>query len=652
MRLLPENLDNVDIPPDAKRCLQALRKRLPDDYTGIIGVNLTQNKGDNYTALFGPEGLVLLRFFDLNDIALQLSILCQVYPVMQEALFMRLNSHAVLKNPDQTLIFPVRMLFVFTGVEELPSLQTVSDQAAAKNFRVRGWLSELRRDAQEEIRRELTGATNSFCLPDNGLTQDVINVAINRIAPWCTIPKLPALPFGEESVPVRKALQVERGNLGKGDSLIEVMRLDPEQVEMVNAIRPGHQLILACAGSGKSVIMIARCFKLASLDRDRRYLITCYNKNLQQYYDWQIDEAGFHERNVDCFTFHGLCRRLLMENGLPVPHNQFSDEGTVAAACQALEQRRIKNRYYGIFIDEVQNFKPEWYRFCYGLLEHPESDEHVLAICGDITQDVKKNIKRGKAPWQGEGLPSYSGNTRHIEKNYRNTVEINEFINVYADLTREQLKALENAVTPETFLRGTAFRRGRRPELRMFKDAFNPTHAEAKAIAEALRNMYISDHIGFTDMAVLLCDRYAGIPCPKGQSNLLVCLEEYLRNAGIPYVKLAWRDGDEEYVTYQSRNGVSLITYEGVLGLDYRGIVVANVSRVGARESVAKDDVKSIARKSEDEQEEFIGGFKALYTACTRARDRLTVVLPDRETFESTYTDILFRTFDKYGRDA
>ena len=38
----------------------------------------------------------------------------------------------------------------------------------------------------------------------------------------------------------------------------------------------------------------------------------------------------------------------------------------------------IKNRYYGVFIDEVQMFEPEWYKACYDLIENKSSDDHFL----------------------------------------------------------------------------------------------------------------------------------------------------------------------------------------------------------------------------------------------------------------------------------
>ena len=64
-------------------------------------------------------------------------------------------------------------------------------------------------------------------------------------------------------------------------------------------------------------------------------------------------------------------------------------------------------------------------------------------ICGDKTQEIKQRQKHGKAPWNaGEGYPVYRGGNKsiRIEKNFRNCVEINDYINRYAQYARTLIK--------------------------------------------------------------------------------------------------------------------------------------------------------------------------------------------------------------------
>ena len=152
------------------------------------------------------------------------------------------------------------------------------------------------------------------------------------------------------------------------------------------------------------------------------------------------------------------CQRFFYTGGM-ARYRDF--DGWVASAIDKLNQGRIQDRYYGIFIDEVQAFESEWYKFCYNLLENKNSKDHIFVICGDKTQRLDKLKKRGQAPWQvGEGYPSYRGGNKNIriEKNYRNCIEINEYINRYVSNAKQYLYGIQEdyEIDPDMFLRGQA----------------------------------------------------------------------------------------------------------------------------------------------------------------------------------------------------
>lgn len=320
MLLLPDSLKNTTMPAEAKRFLQALKNRLPDDYTGVYGVNLTGQVGDEHFVLLSSRGLVVMRFLDFTlDInnTMMLQLYLANFKNICNLVEGRLATHSILKNNKQELLFPIRVLYVFTGTA---SFDDVSDPGTkifvSACLRSNSWLSDARKNAEGVFNELLSSPNNNHAEPPIPLSQGQIDTIINRLAPWCTIPKLPADAY---TAPVKRTSGMKITPLATTDSLVEVLRLDPDQVDLVNTIRTGHQLILACAGSGKSAILIARCFKLAGMDSTKEYLITCYNSNLREYYRWQIDEAGLSEKNVRCMTFHALCRKIIMEAGQTLP---------------------------------------------------------------------------------------------------------------------------------------------------------------------------------------------------------------------------------------------------------------------------------------------------------------------------------------------
>lgn len=649
MLLFPSELDSTNLASDARRLITTMKNRIqPNNYIGVAGVNLSGTKGDDYFAILSPYGLLMLRFFTeeqpINDASL--SILRTVHRFAGLDALARLKTHSVLKNTAGNLCFPVRVLYIFPSCKEAPVLSDTNNIEFWNAYcKTATWTTEIRRASEDTIRSSLATYNESqvdYTLP---LQDKMINVILNRIAPWCTIPKL-AGNDGKKDENASTATTLN-SELSINDSMVEVLRLEQSQIDIVNNLKNGHQLMLACAGSGKSVLLIAKCIKIASQDKKRKCLILCYNQNLRDYYRWQIDEAGFRERNVECYSYFQLCYSLLTKYRVPIPvrtHNMTDDQFYQTMSqrtIDAINQGIITERYYGIFIDEVQVFEPSWYRMCYSLLEDPQGENHMWVICGDITQDVRKNMRNSRAPWQGEGLPSFTNRTLHIEKNYRNSKPINDFINLYAANVRKHIPE-SFKMSMDTYLRGTAFRDGPPPRLELFSE--RQVKAEATVIVEAVQRMHDKQNIAFTDIAVLLYNQSGHVPGYRSY-RILSAVHYGLAMKDIPCVRLAWSDNRVQYAT---RDGVALISYQGALGLDFRGIVVAGIPAIGARLGVASETKETIVDVSSELQGEYQLGFDALYIACTRAKDSLTIVMPSPSIYSSTYTQIILDSMQEY----
>ena len=203
------------------------------------------------------------------------------------------------------------------------------------------------------------------------------------IVPEYMIPVYTRGIVGEEEIAATSEIDTDLDySIAKDDEPGIGFRLTDEQIDLVNDIHRGSQLILACAGSGKSAILISKAFKIASLHPEKQILITCYNANLRNYYEWRIGVAGFRERNVECLTFHALCRRLLLEAGINPPIGDGSTEAfdkLFQIAEQALHSGKIRRRYFGIFIDEIQIFRQSGTGFVstFGV---PERKVHILVV--------------------------------------------------------------------------------------------------------------------------------------------------------------------------------------------------------------------------------------------------------------------------------
>ena len=649
LQVYPEKSEQLELSVDEKSFLRTVERAFSNEEMAyyVLHINprkkdIGEGKPELFNLLLVNKGLLLFRFIEVPDLAAQMTIKAlgnpAVYEMLRSDIAKRLEESRYLTDATGRLRFALNVCFVFPKADEAQVKSGLNDNE-------RQFCSDhvFFKDTITQIRKAGVDAVKSYLDEADELQEDHINNVFQRLCPEITIPRKYIL---DESGTVSGT----DGALDSTDKAVQSYRLDSKQIDIINKIAKGNQLILACAGSGKSVLLISKCFKLASLNPGEEFLITCYNRNLNNYYQWAIAQAGFSDRNVCCSTFFGLCRTLLKSNGLPVPssHRANGDvfDRIFEAANNALAQGRIKERFCGIFIDEVQIFRPEWYRFCFNLLKSKNADDHFFVIAGDKSQDIKNNIRHGKAPWQGGGkaYPEYRGKTLPIETNYRNSKPINDAIDHYVEAAKRLGLGLGVDLTsdPELFLRGTAYRHGSAPSLIELSDLSN--QGEANAIGDAIKHLIEDKGLSEVDIAIVLFNENAKY-ITKGWLTHYYKLWPYIlqyfhANGWEPPAFL--KQGQSEGVTYGSRRGVTAVTIEGSLGLDFRAVVLAGLRPLGTHEKVRvlSEFDSATAEQLPDKLEAFKKNINFIYTACTRAKDELTIIL-SAPRGESIYMDLL-----------
>ena len=650
MQVYPEKYDKLELTASERSFLRTMERSFSGVQLAyyVLHINprkrdIGQGKAELFNMLVIPEGIILFRFFD-TDVPFVVSATIKamgdplVYSVLENDIRTKLEESQYLVDSSGRFRFALNISFVFPTVD-----YSQIESGLSKNER--GFCEKhvlLKNDIQL-LRKNGKSLLLERCAPSDEISEEIINNVFQRLCPEITIPRKYILND-------HATLSIKDSALTQMDRAVQSYRLDNWQIDIVNKINRGNQLILACAGSGKSVLLISKCFKLASLNPGEDFLITCYNRNLNNYYQWAISQAGFIDKNVRCTTFLGLCKQLLESNkiSLPTMHAIQQEEyynRLFEKANEALANGQIKERYYGIFIDEVQIFKPEWYRFCFNLLKSKNDTDHYFIIAGDKSQDIKNNIKRGKAPWQGggKGYPEYRGKTLPIETNYRNSKPINDAIDRYVSYAKAfGLKVgVDLTSDPELFLRGTAYRPGKKPTIINLKDLSN--EGEAEAICSSISS-YLNKGYSEVDIAVILYNRRAPYTT-KGWKTHYYNLMPYIKQH---FFKENWEDpsilisGESEGATYGSRRGVTITTIEGSLGLDFRVVILAGLRPLGSHEKtqVISDFSGISGEKLIEKQEAFKKNVNFIYTGCTRAKDELTVVLSAPKG-ESMYMDLI-----------
>lgn len=649
MQVYPQKYDQLEMSVDEKSFLRTVERAFSKEEMSYYVLHINPRKKDVgngkpelFNLLIVDKGILLFRFLDApNETVAQATIKTlgdsAVYNILVSDIVKRLEESRYLTNEIGKLRFALNVCFVLPKFEvaQICSTFNKNEQEFCRDHVIFD-------DTIKQMRKNGADSIKCYLGAGDMLQEDLVNNVFQRLCPEITIPRKYIL--NENG-----AVAGVDGVVDTSDRAVQSYRLDSKQIDIINKIAKGNQLILACAGSGKSVLLISKCFKLASLNPSEEFLITCYNRNLNNYYQWAIAQAGFSDKNVFCSTFFGLCRFLLESNGITRPSFYKQDEyydKLFIVANEALAEGRIRQRYYGIFIDEVQIFKPEWYRFCFNLLRSKNTDDHFFTIAGDKSQDIKNNIKHGKAPWQGggEAYPEYRGKTLPIETNYRNSKPINDAIDRYVAVAKEMGAKLGVDLTsdPELFLRGTAYRKGNLPTLIELSDLSN--EGEGKAIGDAVGDLIKNKGLSEVDIAIILYNRAARYTT-KGWKTHYYQLLPYIKRY---FFEQGWENpailisGESEGATYGSRRGVTIATIEGSLGLDFRAVVIAGLRPLGTHEKARTLDEFETAKPEQlpDKLEAFKKNINFLYTGCTRAKDELTIIL-SAPRGESIYMDLL-----------
>ncbi len=638
MEIMPSEYQHIELSRDEKIFV---RNIVSNERFGflLLNVNPAMLKNESMHILITTDGVLFLKFFEgMTDsaqfVALMPFLIDSVYRQTAEIISAKLLSNKSIVDTSGKLKFPFNEVYVFPAFARA-SVQNAGDEKLqdfiSHSCVFKDDLQKFRTGFDELVTGLLLHPLVDCSEQRMAINDGNVNSILQRIAPEYVTIRVSNVVDPETKAGADNELLVVTGK----DVAVKAFRLDEEQINIVNKISKGDQLILACAGSGKSVLLIAKCFKAAEMNPDKQFLITCYNKNLYSLYTWFIDRAGLKAKNVTCLTFHTLCRKLLIDNGFHPASKDF--DGWVWEAISRLNAGKIKERFYGIFIDEVQQFDTEWYKFCFNLLENKTSEDHLFVICGDKTQKLANLQRHGRAPWNaGEGYPSYRGGNKNIriERNYRNCIEVNEYINRFVSNAKNYLYRIQSdaELDPDMFLRGKSMFHGVGVTIRHLAQKSN--RAEAAMVADSIERIHDEQGIPYDEIAVIMYHATNKRRFPGWADlsyNLETPLMSLLSTKDIPYCTMY--GSDESWgARYGDDGGVRFIKFMSVLGLDFRAAIVCGLLPFGVHNDtknpnwdILRTDEGLFQEKLKNTQDDI----RFLYVACTRAKEILHIILPE-----------------------
>lgn len=619
VEIWPSNFENKEIFTKEEKELMREMKRNFYDGIFVAGVNPVGKGKMNRISYYLSEKFGLTIFSVLNvekeNLIEALDMFLELNEDLEEKILFRLlDSSALIKreNNQKSINIDLKYYILFQNInynnlkiKERNKLKEYSDKVLFKNF------------------IDINGISLTEILKKSTTISDIQEKAIiERLSPEYAI----ILNEKENLKEVNNNIATNINNISlniSGDELeYKTFALDKEQINLINDISYGHRLILANPGAGKSVILLAKAFRMCKIYEEEKVLVTCFNNNLSQSYRFRSACSGFMDSdNLYISTFHKVVLDIVRDV-LKKRYTINDFDKALDDLENAIDNKKIQLRFKAIFIDEVQIFQPRWLDICYKLLQ--EGDNSIFLMAGDINQDLKNMSRKGKAVWQlTKEIPSnFRGRVRYISKNYRNKKEICDYIN-------NQLKYMNEKISEVGMI--------------SLKDFEIGTSGESNSIGGKVERDLNNKRVDFKkNFKAKILELIQDKKVDPSEIAVIIPYKQHLR---FKYYPLSWIKSalDEEGIQYRiicgdnggasnyiNGEGVIITTIDSALGLDFNTVILTGLYPL---QYVIKDKsfykVKSwteLKEKEESDKEIYLSNLRKIYTACSRARENLYIL--------------------------
>lgn len=634
IRLWPQDFERKDhITKAEKAILRYASRNFQNGHTaiGIDPVGLSTEKVKMGMYISPNEGLITFSIYTGSISAMLIPRYLQYVEMVESKIYERLLDSKMLivrNGQNKALKFPYKHIIIFA--DEMVGKTAVSTQdlnrllhyATFESFRP---ITSQGKEKRIEDLMIFGGIRKAYDKTFKSLSDAECRAIFERLAEEYTV-----VMNETENVKIaeKKALVTEKDLRITGREVeYKTFFLDEYQVGIVNDMGKGHRVILANPGAGKSVLLLSKAFKYASLYKGSNVLLTCYNNNLADSYNFKRNCANFGENNnLFIMTFHKLVKKIYEECLHSHCETNIATEGEIQKCIDLVKQGKVNLKFKAIFIDEVQIFDPLYLELCYSLLE--EDEDRVFLMAGDLNQAVRALSRKGDAPWKRmNGIRlDFTGRVRYIEKNYRNSKEIGEYISHMLQHMNTRLSMLDliNSLEYEY----NSFKIGTNPTIAL-KVQTGVSRLDIKnQVIAAIKEISTKHKISYSDIAVLF--PYRQVPYHK--YYFLYWLQQGLDENGIPYSMII-NEHESSHVKVRQGDisGVVISTIESSLGLDFKAVILAGLypyNYVNVDGEVV-GEIKtwtSIKNMPENQQTAVQSQMRAVYTACSRARDVLYVI--------------------------
>ena len=550
----------------------ALLKKLPDDYLIYYEPNI-DNRHPDFIVIAPDLGVIVIEVkgWYLDDVVKgdhsEITINdnnCERqenHPLEQARGYQWKLVRACERSPKKSLllqkdgpyknkfIFPFCHFVVLSNITRDNILRRQDQDVSAifkmDNTLFRDELVDLEHASPDELRNVLMRFFDPYW-EISPFTQEQVDVLRSIIHPEIILSYLPSKPLtGIES-----------------EQCFALVVLDRRQENNSRRIGEGHRIIYGVAGSGKTVLLIARGKWLHDKDPESKILLLCYNVVLSVYLKHVLkDYPRIHVFHFDGWAKHNGITRMSVD---PATGSIENDASLGKRLFDHLKNRMGDYRKYNaILVDEAQDFLSIWFSCILEALTDP-LDGDLLIVC-DGNQGIHLI---DSLSWKSIGIKA-QGRTIHqlfdLDRNYRNTREI---LQLASHFTVKNLLNDEDSISIVPVHPDQATRKGPKPIIIRCMNRFD----ECQRIIN-ISKIFLEGSGPFNDLTLKVHPSQIGIlyrmKMEKDNTVFFDFLKELNRVAPV-----TWLSRDSYSKTKVFDQTIKIQTVDSAKGLQYKVVFV------------------------------------------------------------------------------
>ena len=583
-----DNLELNDIVNDLRKC----------DFDIELYVDVNTNKKklfDKYNLIISKKyGVIIFKCIE-NDLFNDKTIFEEFQADLQrDPAYETLKCSSLLSIDGESLNIGYRKCYVFESQKDDSYYKQVNEGLAQKGFQGQ-WL--LNKNMFIEMLREINAdETGEAIIAEDehfGILQMLIPQYVNSKTVNVDVEKIKFIP----------------------DQSYE---LDDNQKDVLAQINRRCYL-KAAAGSGKTILLLAKAYEVASANPDKLFMIICYNSKLAEDIKIQAANTGKIRANLKINTLDKFILDNFSQYDEDTEDNKFEVRRKIFV--EKVRSGQIKQKYGGIFIDEMQQLNEEYIAAFLELLD----DNKYMILAGDYYQQISPGSGYYDSEYDDDEIEENDNNNFYIgdydfpkillEKNYRNTEEITKVINKMVRRINDFMMELGVPFDLEekSVVTGRSVRKGdEHPKYYSVSNIDEEINLIVKILVNLLKEK------GYYQNEILLLSPWGNSETWK--NPVIYKLEQTIRKSGIKICDFT----DNGLQT----DGIRVGTIGKSIGLDFKAVIIFGTSMMQKTNSFNYkiDSMRDLALQNNITKRDFIKYLKNIYVACSRARDTLIVI--------------------------